>query len=81
VLLFFQMEAIGNLLGDQGGVAAGPVVDDQVGLNLVLYGLVYDFCRVLDHLRISPASCRFFNAKNVDKKIYICYLTIRLPYK
>ncbi|MCX5914440.1 MAG: iron-containing alcohol dehydrogenase [Deltaproteobacteria bacterium] len=37
--------------------------------------------RVLDHLRISPASCRFFNAKNVDKKIYICYLTIRLPYK
>jgi hypothetical protein len=35
------MEPIGDLLGDQGGVAAGAVVDDEVDLDLVLYGLVY----------------------------------------
>ena len=49
------MEPIGDLLGDQGGVAAGAVVDDEIDLDLVLYGLVYDLCRVLDHLRIQHA--------------------------
>ena len=51
-LLLLLMEPFGDLLGDQGGVAAGAVVDDEVDLDLVLYGLVYDFGRVLDHLRI-----------------------------
>ena len=49
------MEAFGDLLGDLGGVAAGAVVDDEIHLGLVLYGLVHDFCRVLDHLRIQHA--------------------------
>jgi len=34
------MEPICDLLGDQGGVAAGAVVDDEVDLDLVLYGFV-----------------------------------------
>ena len=46
------MEPICDLLGDQGRVAAGAVVDDEIDLDLVLYCLVYDFCRVLDHLGI-----------------------------
>jgi len=36
------MHPFGNFLGDQGGVAAGAVVDDEVNLYLVLYGFVYD---------------------------------------
>ena len=53
------MQPVGDLLGDQGGVAAGAVVDDEVHLDLVLYGFVYDFCRVLDHLRIQHARGHF----------------------
>jgi hypothetical protein len=38
------MEPVGDLLGDQGGVAAGAVADDEIHLNLVLCGLLHDFC-------------------------------------
>ena len=44
------MESFGDLLGDQGGVATGSVVDDEIDLNLVILGLVHNFCCVLDHL-------------------------------
>jgi hypothetical protein len=54
-LLFFRKEPFGNLLYDQGGVAADSVVDDEIDLEFVLLGLVHDFGRVLDHLRIQHA--------------------------
>ena len=57
------MQAISDLLGDQGGVSAGAVVDDQVDLDLVLYGLVYDFRRIFDHLRIQHARDHFVEGK------------------
>jgi hypothetical protein len=53
------MEPFANFLGNQGGVAAGAVVDDEVDLYLVLLGLVYYFRRVLDHLRIQHARNHF----------------------
>jgi hypothetical protein len=40
------MREIGVHLGDQLGVAAGTVVDDEIDLDFVLYGFIYDFCRV-----------------------------------
>ena len=46
------MEPVRDPLGDQGGVAAGAVVDDEVDLSPVLYSLIYDFCRFLDCLQI-----------------------------
>ena len=53
------MDLVGDLLGDQGGVAAGAVVDDEVDLDLVRNGLIYDFCRVFDNLRIQHARDHF----------------------
>ena len=58
-LLLFFIQSFSNLLGDQGGVAAGSVVDDEIDLDLILYGLVHDFGRVLDHLRIQHAGDYF----------------------
>jgi len=58
-LLLFLMEPAGDLLGNQGGVAAGAVVDDEIDLDLVLLGLVHDICRVLDHLRIQHSGNHF----------------------
>ena len=46
------MDPVGDLLGDQGGVAAGPVVDNEVHLDLVFYSLVHDLNGILDHLRV-----------------------------
>ena len=34
------MKPVDDLLGDQGSVAAGAVVDDEIHLDVVLYGLV-----------------------------------------
>ena len=45
------MEPVSDLLGDQGGVAAGAVVDDEVHLDLVFYSLVHNPIGILDHLR------------------------------
>ena len=39
LFLLLLMQPVSDLLGNQGGVAAGAVVDDQVDLDLVLYGL------------------------------------------
>ena len=36
--------------GDQGGVAAGAVVDNEVHLDLVFYSLVHDLNGILNHL-------------------------------
>jgi len=58
-LLLFFIKSFSNLLGDQGGVAAGSVVDDEIDLDLILLGLVHDFGRVLDHLRIQHAQDHF----------------------
>jgi len=49
------MEPFGNLLGNQGSVATGAVVDDEIDLNLVAHGYVYDFCRRHQTLRVTPA--------------------------
>ncbi len=45
------MQPVGDLLGDQGGVATGAVVDDEIHLYLVFYSLVHDLNGILDHLR------------------------------
>jgi hypothetical protein len=37
-LLLLLMETVGDLLGDQGSVAAGAVVDNWVDLDLAFYG-------------------------------------------
>ena len=58
-LLLLRMEPVGDLLGDQGGVAAGAVVDNEVHLDLVFYGLVHDLNGILDHLRIQHAADHF----------------------
>jgi hypothetical protein len=34
-----RMEPVGDLLGNQGGVAVGAVVDNEVHLDLVFYRL------------------------------------------
>ena len=49
------MELVGDLLADQGGVTADAVVDDQLDLDHILYGFVYDLERILDYLRIHHA--------------------------
>ena len=59
LLLFFRMDPFADLLGDQGGVTPGAVVDDEIDLAHGLYGFVHDFCRVLDHLRIQHAGDHF----------------------
>ena len=41
--LFLRIKLVGGLLCDQGEVAAGAVVDDEVDLNIALYGLIYNF--------------------------------------
>jgi hypothetical protein len=53
------MEPVSDFLGDQGGVAAGAVVDDEVDLDLVLYGLVYDFRCIFEQFRIQHAAEHF----------------------
>ena len=53
------MEPFGDLLGDHGGVAAGAVVDNEVGLDLVFCRLVCDRDGILDHLRIQHKSVDF----------------------
>jgi hypothetical protein len=50
-LLLFRMEPGGNLFRNQGGIAAGAVVDDEIDLDLILLGLIHAFCRTLDRLR------------------------------
>ena len=59
------MEPFGDLLGDQGGIAAGAVVDDEVDQDLVLYGLVYDLRDVLNHLWIQHARDHFIERKSL----------------
>jgi len=49
-LLFLRFQLVGHLLGDQGGVAPGAVVDNEVHLDLVFYSLVHDLNGFLDHL-------------------------------
>jgi hypothetical protein len=59
------MEAVGDLLGNQGGVAACAVVDDQIDLNFVLHDSVHDSCLILDHLRIQHAGDHFFKLEGL----------------
>ncbi len=53
------METGSDLLCDQGGVAAGLIVDDQVHPEAFIQGRVYDLGRVLDHLRIQHIGAQF----------------------
>ena len=67
------MEPVSDLLGDQGGVAASAVVDNQVHLDLVFYSLVHDLNGILDHLRIQHAGNHFVVVEN-GGRLYICSL-------
>ena len=49
-LLLLRMDSVGDFLDNQGGVAAGPVVDNEVHLDLVFYSLVHDLNGMFDHL-------------------------------
>ena len=53
------MQSFHYLFGDQGVFVAGAVVDDEIHLDLVLYGFVYDFGRVLYHLQIQHTGKHF----------------------
>ncbi len=53
------MEPVGDLLGNQRGVAAGAVVDSEIHLDLVFYGLIHDSGGILDHFRIQHAIDHF----------------------
>ena len=55
LLVLLLMDHVGDLLGYQGGVAAGPVVDYEIYLDLILYGFSRNSNGVLDHLRIQHA--------------------------
>ena len=67
------MEPFGNLLGDQGGVAAGAVVDDDIHLDLILLGLVYDLGRVLDHFRIQHARDHFIEREGLGVGLFVTH--------
>jgi hypothetical protein len=47
--LLFRPQPIGDLLGDEGGVVAGAVVDNEVPLSFVFYSLVHDLNSMLDY--------------------------------
>ena len=52
-------EPVSDLLGDQGGVAAGPVADYEVHWGLVFYSLIHDLNGILDHLQVQHKSINF----------------------
>lgn len=72
-LLFLLIEPVSKLLGDQGGIAASPFIDDEVHLDLVLYRLAYDFCRVLDHFRVQHARDHFIEWKRFGIGLLIAH--------
>ena len=53
------MKPISDLLSDQGRVAAGTVVDNEVHSARIFCRLVHDPCGVLDHLRVQHAGDHF----------------------
>ena len=53
------MQSFHYLFGDQGVFVAGAVVDDEIDLSPVLYGLIYDLCRFLNHLLIQHTREQF----------------------
>jgi hypothetical protein len=55
------MEPGCNLLGDIGSVARVPLVDNEVDLDLVLYGFIHNFSGILDHLRVQHSADRLVN--------------------
>jgi hypothetical protein len=58
----------------QGGVAVGAVVDDKIYLEPVLYGLVYDFGGVLDHLRLQYTGHHFLNREGLGIGLLVAHL-------
>ena len=44
----------------QGRGGEGAVIDDKIDLNLVFYGLDYDFGFIFDHLRNKHSGNHFF---------------------
>ena len=73
-LMLLGMQMVGNLLSDQGSVAAGSVVNDQVDPDPVLHGLVYDFCRVLDHFRVQHAGDHFVKWERLSIGFLVAHL-------
>jgi hypothetical protein len=74
------MEPVSDLLGDQGGVAAIAVVDDEVDPDLVFYGLVYEFSRVLDHLRIQHVADHFVKKECLGKGFLVAHPPLPSPW-
>ena len=68
------MKPVSDLLGDQGRVTAGSVVDDEVHLDFVLYRLIKDFCRILDHLRIQHARNHFVEREGLGVGFLVAHL-------
>ena len=70
-LLLLRMKSVSDLLGDQGGVAAGAVVNDEVHLDFVFCSLVHDLNGILDHLRIQHAGNHFVVVENGGRPLYL----------
>ena len=63
-MLLRRIEPIGNLLGDQGGIAAGTVFDDEIDLDLVLsvHFITRNLTFILPFLSYSDIFC-FYKAQ------------------
>ena len=81
LLLFFRMEPLADLLGNQRGVAAGAVVYDEIHMDLILYGLVYDFWCVLHHLRIQHAGDQFLKREGLGKGFLVAHPSLPSPWQ
>ena len=72
-LLLLRIDPICDLLCDQGGVAAGAVVDDEVHLDLVFYSLGHDLNAILDHLRVQHAAEQFVKHEGFGMGLLIAH--------
>lgn len=67
------MEAIRDHLGDQGGVAAGAIVDYEIHLDLVFCRLIDNPGGVLNHFWVQHAGDHFVEREGFGIGFLIAY--------